>query len=91
MKLYVHSRVIVIGICIKFHKIIRIGYLVMANFIDFKTIQGNNSGTTKASLTKLSYSEPYLFKVSRHSLQRLLRYGSGRTGIKLYPSALGEE
>ena len=30
----------VMHICYKFHKIPASGYLVIANFIDFKTIQG---------------------------------------------------
>ena len=40
MKLYVHNHLMVIHIKFKFHEVSVIGYLVMAHFIDFKSIQG---------------------------------------------------
>ena len=54
MKLYVHSCVMMIHIQFKFHKILVIGSLVMANFIisnHFK--KGCNLCTTKANLVRL--------------------------------------
>ena len=40
MKLDVHQRLIVICICLKFHEIRFRGYQVIANYMDFKSIQG---------------------------------------------------
>ena len=40
MKLDVHQRLIVIYIYYKFHEIWFRGYLVIANYMDFKSIQG---------------------------------------------------
>ena len=39
-KLDVHQCLIVIYICIKFHEIRLWGYLVIANYMDFKLVQG---------------------------------------------------
>ena len=40
MKLYVHSHVILIHIYIKFYEVLIVGYLVMVNYAEFKSIQG---------------------------------------------------
>ena len=37
MQLYIHSQVIMIHIQYKFHEVVVIGYLVMGNFMDFKS------------------------------------------------------
>ena len=39
-KLYIHQCFMVIYICIKFDEILFRGYLVIANYMDFKPIQG---------------------------------------------------
>ena len=54
MKHDVHQCLIVIYISIQFQEILFSCYLVMANFIDFKSIQfDNNSCTTDGILRKL--------------------------------------